>query len=237
MTASAALVRQANAALDLRTNATLSLDDLQGLLQDLPPQIPAASAPPKTTVVVTPDLTEAIALLPQILCSVAPATRRSLNSAERARLAMEKRTIDKVKATLEKRLKEIAEIAHMDADTTAEQAGVVNEHTPRDEKGHYVIARSKTPETRPGDDTDDWSREYRPGKRTPAHERAKQHLADGVITREDYMAVTAQERRVVLAKIDALVADEATKARGMRLKALLVDETPATTSIHLRPKK
>ncbi len=239
MTTSTELVRQANAEIDLRTNPTLSLDDLQNLLHDLPPQTPPVSAPPKTTVTVTQELTDAIALLPQVLCSVAPASWRPLNGAERARLAAEKRTIDQVKSTLEKRIKEIADLVHMDADATAKQAGIVNEDTPRDDKGHYVIARPQAPETLPGDDLSEWSREYRPGKRIPAHDRAKKHLTDGVITRADYMAVTVQERRVDLAKIDALIncADEATKARGLRLQALLVDDTPPTTSINLRPKK
>lgn len=237
MATAAELVRTTAAELDLH-NPSVPLDRMLQLLTELSPQPPAHPERPNATPL-TPELAAAFAQAPEVWNSVAPATRRALSRTERARLAEEKLVLDQLKKALADRLAEISKTVQNDADVTAEKAGVVSETTPRDEDGHYIIARPKDPETFPAADGYVWSRELRTGSTTPQHKKALELLDGGVLTPEDYKAATAPGRLVSVDKIEAMVKspDDDTKARGLRLRELLIKTTAPTTTVYLRPAK
>jgi hypothetical protein len=80
-------------------------------------------------------------------------------------------------------------------DVTAEETGRTDANTPRDLKGHYVVAAKGEPERLPIPGTNQaWSREFRSGSASVDGSRLLDMYEAGDISREDYLSFTREMR-------------------------------------------
>jgi hypothetical protein len=82
---------------------------------------------------------EALTLLVQVYGGVCPATRDTLTPAELADIMKERRIIDQVAKAVENRKEGIKTIVCNHFDVTFETEGVVDEMTPVNAEGHYLL--------------------------------------------------------------------------------------------------
>jgi hypothetical protein len=152
---------------------------------------------------------KALAALPSVFNTVAPAEPKILDDEEITALYSEREVLRQVVEPIAKRDEVIKEIIrhHMDLAAEAENRAVpkqivrgghvVAEPTPRDDKGHYILASKGNPErvSIPGTNQA-WSREYREGRLgfPEADERLLDMYEAGEITREQYLALTREKR-------------------------------------------
>lgn len=173
------------------------------LLDPLPPEEPSTDVIPFPAVprplVLEEKHRKALALLPKVFGKVVVDKRRRLTSDEIATLHEERETVKTVMGVLEGRADAIAENIRHHVDVQAEKDGLADpETTLRDAQGHYILARPQNP-TRvniPGTN-EAFSLEYRSGSTGTASVDNNLLLdlyESGKISREEYLAVTAERR-------------------------------------------
>lgn len=197
---------------------------------------------------VTPSLKAALEALPALFARIQPERRRPLDSAEVADLGAELVAIKEILTVLGQREEDIKEYVRNHQDTVAEQEGrafakdvtvagnVVQEATPRDAKGHYLLATPGNPEvtTVPGT-TVKLANQYSSGKLKTDLEALTRQYEAGEIDRKTYLAVT-EARRVVNAeklrdhvlktgRVDLIAA---VSSRGLPSSAMYVRGIPRT---------
>jgi hypothetical protein len=157
----------------------------------------------------TPAARAALVALPSIFNSVTMTDRRMLSQDEIDKISAEWTVLTDALSVLEKRKDAIAETMRHHLDTSAEFGGiarqkrrrregkVVAEATPRDHHGHYLLAAAQKPaEIIATGFTKAWQQRFTSGKTSQSIERLEQLLAEGSITRAEYLAFT-EARRVL----------------------------------------
>lgn len=170
------------------------LAKLAGMLggDAVPPQVTPQPRPAEP-VKITPELKEALRRLPGVFGSVAPTESRKLERAEVERLTEERTVLNLVITALGNRDKDIDEAmrSHMDA-LAPEDAPVIAEGVA---KGHKLLASEGEPFEVPVEGYEDaWQQRKVRGRAEMSLGLLADLLAAGTITREEFMAVTAQVR-------------------------------------------
>ncbi|GAA1978812.1 hypothetical protein [Kitasatospora viridis] len=219
------------------TDGTTSLAEMLTKLVTTTPAAPAKPTVSKMPAVtkVPDDLAQALGQVPAVFKCVAPATRRALRATELKRLLEEKRTLDAVQTAVERRRKEISEIVSTHFDVVSENTGTATDLTPRDGKGHYRTAQPGDREEQLIDGTGMmWTREATADTNTPSQALLEQGLADGTISRADYLAVTAPSRVLDEDRFRRFLLGRRTRSRAAALIPKITTLVPGRLSIHLR---
>lgn len=197
---------EANAQLDLLVKRTvaqlesgsLSIEDLLKALAPESAPLPEKVPEPPLPAAITDEQREALERVVEVFGSVVPDKRRELGADEIAKLEEEKRVLDTLKKMAEKRIKEGIRTAIFNhLDVKAEEAGLVDENTPREEKtGHYILEG----EARGEPDTPQVFKRvvsnYSPTLDPIVLEALAEDPDFPEFTRKDYLAMTTQTRVV-----------------------------------------
>lgn len=197
------------------------------------------SAMPEKTLL-QPAVQQAMTELPSLFGKVQPASRRLVNGKEQGRLGAERRAIDAILKALKGRKDEIAEIMGTHFDVLAENKGKATDTSPRDTKGHYLLATPGTPEIQEVPDSDEcWVRQRQSDKTVPSLSKLEQALADGTITREEYLKVTkpVTGREWDEDTLRKMLVSEKDRATAQKILDLTSETTPGLNSIHLKKIK
>jgi hypothetical protein len=171
---------------------------VSGLVAPLPEEAVTLVPSVPRTRVLTDDDRKALAKLPKVFGQVVVEERRVLTGAEIATLHEEREVVKKVTEVLTGRVDVINSNIRHHVDVAAEAEGLVDEDTPRDKDGHYILASKGNPTRVPIPGTnEDFSLEYRSGKDNGVFIDSNDLLDlydDGKISREDYLALTREVR-------------------------------------------
>jgi hypothetical protein len=170
-----------------------------------PKEVPVPAAAEAVTI--TDDLREALSRLPEVFGGVVPTEPRKLEQAELARITRERDAIAKVVTALGKRDKSIDETVRNHMDAVARETGitgpVVSEGAA---KGHILAAGAGEPFSIPVDGFEDpWQQRRVKGKSELAFARIADLLAEGKITRAEFLALTVEVRELDEDKIKKAV--------------------------------
>lgn len=229
------------AAAALSGDPNLSITDLLTQLTSPPPVEADAktSVMPKKTELPAP-VVKAMDALPTLFGTVQPATRRTLNKPEQARIADERAAIDLVIKALEKRKTEIQEIVSTHFDVDAEKKGLADSETARDEKGHYMIASPGAPELQyiPGH-KNYWARQRQGDKTVPSETKLKAAYDKGEISKEEYYAVTrpVSDRVIDEDRIRKMMVSAEQRPVVQKVLSLISVTTRGRNSIYLKTVK
>jgi len=197
-------------------------------VEALAPAAPTVPAP----VELTPEVKQALEQMSEVFAAVQPTERRRLSDTEVAALYIERDVVKKVGEVLAGREENIKEYVRNHLDVVAEETGRTDANTPRDGKGHYVVAEKGKPERLPIAGTNQaFSREFRSGKASVDGSRLLDMYEAGEISREDYLAFTREMR--VFDEDKALKAINDDPKRLEILARLAVPANP-TTSLFVR---
>jgi hypothetical protein len=218
-------------------------------LNDLAAQVVPVSAPqpvvigrPFPPLPAQPELKsaerEALDVLPNIFAAVRVKTRRSLAKKERSALMKEVAVLGVVAKLAKDRLEAIKELARTAMDVEAEREGRAfpadlpgHPATPRDQFGHYLLARPEHPE-RLVDETLAWSQEYAQGSALPAGSLLAEAHRNGTITREEWLGFTREER--VLNEERAMAFIGKNPERGLAILKMITQRTEPTSRLNIR---
>jgi len=225
------------------------LDTLAGPAAPLPE---AGKFPdPAKPVSCTDEIRAALTSLPKIFGKVHAVTRRVLTEDELAEVTREHRAIDAVTKPLGKRADEIAEMVRMHMDVAAESDGtalsaaqqrggaILRPATQRVPAGvaagHYLLARPESPyETEVRGFEQKWQQRFTSGKVTKSQARLEDLLADGTITRAEYLSFTRETRVLDDEKIAAAIRRE--PGRSLQILGAITERSAAGASLY-PPKK
>lgn len=197
---------------------------------------PPPEAPQVVTtepVKITPELKAALRELPSVFGSVAPTEPRKLEAGEIIRLTRERDVLNQVVTALGKRDKEIDEAMrhHMDALAGA-SAPVISEGVA---KGHRLLAAEGHPFSVPVNGFEDsWQQRLVRGKAEMSLGILTDLLVKEKITRQEFMALTAQVRDLDEDKIKRAVRKNPARILSI-LKAITVRK--GDTAQLVPPKK
>lgn len=184
--------------------------------------------------------------VPQVFGSVQMETRRTLSEAELEQVYTEHAVLDTVCKTLKARVEDIKEIVRTHMDVDAEERNLARakevhrggklaaEATPRDSKGHFLLAQETGHPYRipiPGTDKE-YSLEYRAGKVTLDGDALLGMFERGEISREEYLGFTRETR--VLDETRATNFIKRNPERGMDILAKITHQEPPSTSLYIR---
>jgi hypothetical protein len=252
---SAALAPVASGVLaQVQGNKPWTVASLAELLAGPAEKLPEAAPfpPPAEAVTFTPALRKALGLLSKVVGLVNPTTRRALEPSELTKLADERLAINAVTTPLGKRLDAISEMVRHHQDVQAEQAKLAvaasvvrggQMVTPATErvadgvaKGHYLLAAPQAPFATPVEGYEDtWRQVYVSGKPFQSLTALEALLADGSITRQEYLAMTRETRSLAQDKVTAFIAKH--PARGLEILAAITRRAPAGASLYAPKKK
>lgn len=231
----------------------IGLDELAlALVPQEPVSLPVGEAKPFPKLPKAVDMTAgvlgALRRLPKIFGRIHITIRRALSQDEVDELMAEAVTIIEVKAALDGRLEEIKEIVRNHIDVTAEDKGiafpadvtgpdgaVTRAASPRDKKGHYLLARPKNAYDVPAGPGINWSQQYTTGHTEPDDAMLQAAYAAAVITRDEYLGFTRQLRT-----FDPLTAQQWIRQhpeRGLEILRLMTRQDPANSSLTIRATK
>ncbi|MFE0490187.1 hypothetical protein [Streptomyces griseoaurantiacus] len=222
----------------LRKDSGASLTDVLAELAKLPAADPQDRPKPSTAVeLVTDGLMKSIKAIPDVFGKIKPGGRRALAAAELASLQAEKDEIDTAIKALTKRKDEIHAMVSVHFDVLAEKQKRVDEGTPQDKKGHYLIARPGDPETAPVKGSGRYfTRERSSDKAALSHERLLALYEEGKITRAEYLAFTATQRDIDQEKVRRQLLSRTRRQRTQEILDEITVVTPGRLSINLRGK-
>lgn len=197
-------------------------------VEALPPAVPTVPEP----VELTPEVKEALEQMAEVFAAVQPTERRRLSDTEVAALYIERDVVKKVGEVLAGREENIKEYVRNHFDIVAEETGRVDANTPRDNKGHYVVAEKGKPERLPIAGTNQaFSREFRTGKASVDGSRLLDMYEAGEISREDYLAFTREVRAFDEEKALKAINDD---PKRLEILARLAVPGSPTTSLFVR---
>jgi hypothetical protein len=200
-------------------------------VEALAPAAPTVPAP----VELTPEVKQALEQMAEVFAAVQPTERRTLTDTEVAALYLEREVVKQVSEVLAGREENIKEYVRNHMDVVAEETGRVDANTPRDNKGHYVVATKGNPERLDVAGTNQvFSREFRSGKASVDGSRLLDMYEAGEISREDYLAFTREVR--------AFDEDKAMKAinddpKRLEILARLAVPAQPSTALFVRKAK
>jgi hypothetical protein len=166
--------------------------------------------------------------------------RRELTDAELLDLFTEDEILSTVTKQLDLRIKDLREIVRVHMDVRAEEQGravarphVGVEATPREPKGHYLLASAQNAETVliPGTDKA-YSAEYKRGAVTIDADELLRLYETGKINREEYLAFTRETRVLDETKAGKFINDN--PERGMEILKLISKAAAPSYSLYLR---
>lgn len=193
------------------------------------------------------DTRKAFSTLGRLFNKVIVTSRRRMNEAELAELGAELADIQRVSKLLTAREEQIKEYARTHQDVVAEENGLafpadvvrnglkVVSATPRDTKGHYLLAAPQNPEVTeiPGSNGLKFSNQYSSGRSIEDLAYVTRAYEAGEIDEKTYLACTKVVRVPDAAKIRA----HALKTGDTSLLAKVVKKGRASASMYLRGLK
>jgi hypothetical protein len=223
---------------ELKNDPSLNLSDVLAKLATLPPVDPDKPVKKASVVeLVSGELMLAIEEIPNVFGKVKPpASRRVLNNAELAKLRAEKVQIDLAMKALKLRKDEIHSMVSVHFDVVAEeQKGIDPKKTPKNEKGHYLLASPGNPERADIKDGGKYfTREKAKDKVEWSMDALLSLLENGEITRAEFLAVTSTERVIDLDKIKRLLTLKNKMERTQEIVSKISTVKHGTLSINLR---
>lgn len=195
-------------------------------------EFPAPPAPVRFT----DALRRALRALPEVFGKVSPTERRKLEAAEVKALTDEIAAIDGAFSELESRREAIKELIRTHQDYQASEMGVAGERIASGTaKGHYLSAKPGEPFTTPVEGYGDcWQQRYVKGKSSQRMTTLEALLADGKITRAEYLGFTSARRDLDEMKIAEYVRRH--PARGLEILAAITVQGAPSASLY-PPKK
>ena len=232
----------------LTADPNASLEELSALVVTAPAAPLAAEAQPfpdlPRHVVLTPEVRRALVKLADVFNSVEIEKRRSLTQAEIDLLTIEQGILGMIGATMAARMEAVKETIRVHMDVAAEEAGiavakdqlgpggeVIVKATPRDQKGHYLLAGEKNPH-RVQAGPMSWSQERSAATPAASDGVLQKAYREGEIDRADYLAVTREVR--VLDPIRTRDFIRQAPARGLRVLRKITVAGRPSASLYLR---
>lgn len=164
----------------------------------------------------TKELGEALAALPALFNKIHPTTRRAFDAKELEAVGAELVAIRDVLDVLGQREEDIKEFFRTHQDVHAEQQGrafphdvvrngnLLHKATPRDAKGHYLLAKPQEPEvTKIPNTVVEISNQYTSGKLATNFEALTLLHEQGGLDRKTYLAISTAKRVVDPEKLRA----------------------------------
>lgn len=220
----------------LRENVSLSkIAEILAADSPAPAVVVTATPVAPQELTITPEVRDALQVLPAVFGAVQPTERRVLTEKEISALATERETIKVLIDLMSKRESTIKEAIRNHVDVDAEASGLADEKTPRDPNGHYILCAPQNPTRLPIPETNqDWSIEFTSGKITISAGELDALYEAGDISREDYLAFT-REKRV----FDESKATSAILADPTRLSIIkkITKRSSDNTSLTVRKRK
>lgn len=232
----------------LTAEPNASLDKLAAMVAAAPEAPLAAEAKPWPAlpkhIELTEEIRRALAKIPAMFNSVEITKRRSLAQAELDLLTREQVILGQVGTVLASRMEVIKETVRVHMDVDAEETGVavpkdqlgpdgevIVRATPRDQKGHYLLAIAKKPH-QVVSGLMAWSQEASSSEPVPSDGVLQQAYQAGDIPRADYLAVTREVRTLD----DIRIRDFIRQAPGKGLAVLrrITVTGPPKASLYLR---
>jgi hypothetical protein len=186
---------------------TWTVDALAKLLAGEAPQPEVSPAPPAKTVTVTPALRAALSLVAKLFGDVQPTEPRKLEEAEVKRITAEYRALAAVIVLLGARNKAIDEAVRHHMDAVARELGITGPVVADGvAKGHILAAKPGEPfEVTVEGLEDPWQQRFTTGNSELSMTDLWQLLDEGLITREQFNAITSAERALDDSKIKRAV--------------------------------
>lgn len=194
----------------------------------------------------TYELSEQLVKVPGVFGRVELDERRTLSEDELTALYEEHQTLDGVVKALAKRIEDLKEYVRTDMDVRAEEDNLafpkdivrgkatVAKATPRDRKGHYILAEGKgRPYKVPVKGTDRaYSQEFSQGKVTVDGDKLLDLYEAGEITRDELLAFTRETRVLDESKAGAALREN--PERALEILKMITTHEPPSTSLYVR---
>lgn len=232
----------------LRDKPSVTLTALSEAVVPPPEHVPAAEAVPfpelPAPIPMTAEALAALRRLPKIFGGFDLDERRALTQDELGLLMDETSVISQIAAVLGPRLEQIKETVRVHMDAEAEKSGaaipadvfgpdgtVIQAATPRDQNGHYLLARPKQGHQVPAG-LMAWVQEYRSGSAVPSDDELAAAYENGDITREEYLAFTEPVRAFSPDKARGFI--RRNPARGLAILRRITRRKPPTSALAVR---
>jgi hypothetical protein len=232
----------------LVTGLSFSLSDVADKITAPLPDPPFDEALPFPGLPKRVELTEhqrqSLGMVARVFGSLSLDSRRSLLSEELEDLALEADTLADLEGVLKDRREEIKEIIRVHMDVDAEEQGVavprpklgpaggkVVEATPRDRKGHYLLAEPSKPlEVHVGGFRKGWQQRFTSGSVALSAAALDELYEAGAIDRKEYLACTAEQRSLDEAKLHAFIRKN--PVRGLGILRRITRRGPANSALY-----
>jgi hypothetical protein len=207
-----------------------------------PDEQPFPPLPP--IIELTDEQRAALRNISKVFGVVHPSERRALTEDELQVLAGEQAQIKVLLDVLGPRKEEIAEIIRHHLDVTAELAGlaipkpktgrsggVTREATPRDRKGHYLLAQPKKPfKIMVAGWKKGWEQRFVSGSPSLSQDALEDLVATGQITRQEYLGFTREIR--VLDEVRVQEFSRRHPVRGLQIMRAITRRSQAGSSLY-----
>jgi hypothetical protein len=227
---------------------SFSLSDVAEKISAPLPDPPLDEALPFPALPKKVELTErqrtSLGLVARLFGSFSLDRRRSLLPEELEDLAVEADTLADLEGVLKDRREEIKEIIRVHMDVDAEERGVavprpklgpaggkVVEATPRDRKGHYLLAGPGTAwEVHVGGFRQGWQQRFTSGSVALSEAALDELYEAGIIDRPEYLACTSQRRSLDEAKLHVFIRKN--PVRGLGILRRITRRGPANSALY-----
>jgi hypothetical protein len=206
-TALAQVAADSQAYLTATGDKTWTLDALTRMLAGEAPQAEVPPAQPPKAVTVTPELRAALHRVSVLFGGVQPTEPRKLEEAEVKRITAEYRALAAVTVLLTSRGKAIDEAMRHHMDAVARELGITGPLVADGvAKGHILAAKPGQPFEVPVEGLkDSWQQRLTTGSAELSMTGLWQLLDEGLITREDFNALTSTVRELDESKVKRAV--------------------------------
>jgi hypothetical protein len=191
--------------------------------------------PPKASAV-SDKLRAALRAVPAVFGGVQPTERRKLEAAEVKSLTDEAAVITAIAGPLGARLKDIQALMRMHGDFVAEEQGMANERIAGGVgKGHWLAATPGSPFEIPVEGYEDpWQQRYVKGGTETSLAALEALEADGTVTRQEFLAMTATVRQLDETKMASFI--HKNPLRGLEILRKITKRSAPGASLYA-PKK
>lgn len=191
--------------------------------------------PPKASAV-SDKLRGALRSVAAVFGGVQPTERRKLEAAEVKSLTDEAMVISAIIKPLGARLKDIQEIVRMHGDFLAEEQGMASERIAGGVgEGHWLAATPGSPFEIPVDGYEEpWQQRYVKGGTETSLAVLEEMEADGTVTRQEFLAMTATVRQLDETKMASFI--HKNPLRGLEILKKITKRSAPSASLYA-PKK
>lgn len=192
-------------------------DEVLGTELAAPPAPADFPAIPKP-LTITEAVKKSMKAIPAVFGRVQPTSRRKLDDGELLVIGAEYLHLVEILKPFAKRAEDIKEMIRVHQEMVAEEEGrafpkdvvrggkIVAKATPRDAKGHYILATSGNPETTPIPDTTfEFSNQYTSGKLVTDLENLTREYEAGNLPEAVYKAISSTKRVIDAEKLRSYV--------------------------------